>query len=134
MLDGDNIYIGHDDVTAWPGHIEIAADIGTVYFKTDLSATGCIRALSGSDIEAGRDIKAGWGIKAGRDIEAGLSICAKYVSCNLRIFAGLCSWRLPDPDEQQVRAEIRSGTLSFGKHVKADETEAADEIESAQAP
>ena len=78
---------------------------------------------AGSDIEAGSGIKAGWGIKAGSRIEAGegikagLSISAKFITADLRIFAGLCSWRIPNNDEMQIRAVVRRGVVAFGEVV-----------------
>ena len=156
MLNADNVYVGTADVTAWVGHIEIAASLGYVKFKTSLSATGRIRALAGSGIkaglgikagegikagwgieagsgikagesieagwgiEAGLGIKAGWGIDAGEGIAAGFSIVAKHISARLRIFAGICVWRLPKPSEMEIRAELRSGMIAFGKHVPPD--------------
>jgi len=59
-------------------------------------------------------IKAGWGI------EAGFAITAKWVSSRLRIFAGLCIWRLPKPEEMQIRAELRGGTIAFGELVEPE--------------
>ncbi len=86
-----------------------------------IKAGRCISA--GGGIEAGKGINSGEGINAGRSIEAsegiaaGLGIDAQWVSCDLRIFAGLCDWRAPTPEEMEVRAEIRSGTLAHGTHV-----------------
>jgi len=80
--------------------------------------------VAGDGIEAGDGIVAGWGIEAGWGIVAGFSVTAKWVSARLRIFVGCCSWRLPSPDEMQLRAELRSGTVAFGTHVipgQADE-------------
>lgn len=57
------------------------------------------------------------GIKAGEGIEAGLSSTSEWISVWQRIFAGLCMWRLPDPGETEIRAEIRFGTIAFGTHV-----------------
>lgn len=105
MLDADNTYVGETDVTEYDGHIEIAADLGCVRFTSGLSAAGSLRALAGSGIEAG------WGIKAD------FSIIAKFVTTKQRIFVGLCLWREPKPDEMELRAELRSGTLAFGRHV-----------------
>ena len=95
------------------GSIEIAANLGTVSFLS-LIATGFINALSGSGIEAGLGIKAGWGI------EAGLGIKAKFISVKLRIFAGMISWRLPTPEETEIRAEILSGIVALGTVVKPE--------------
>jgi hypothetical protein len=169
----DGVYIG-PDVSAVVGHIEIAADLGCVQFSSSIVATGRIRALSGSGIEAGLGIKAGlgieaglgikagWGIEAGLGIKAGLGIRAglgieagsgikagwvieagsgieaglgieagsgikagwgiacglslhcKWLSAGLRIFAGLVSWRLPGPGDDEIRGELRGGTIAFG--------------------
>ena len=144
MLDADNFYIGAEDVDkGFDGHIEIAAGLGRVKFKLSIIATGRIIALLGSGIEAGWGIKAGsgikagdgieagWGIeagsgiKAGWGIEAGLSISAKWLSARLRIFAGLCLWRLPTDEEQQIRAEIRDGTVAFGTAVSPSKSDEA---------
>ncbi|MFG1454614.1 hypothetical protein V5F44_20530, partial [Xanthobacter sp. V2C-8] len=48
---------------------------------------------------------------SGEGIEAG------WVSCALRIFAGLVNWRLPRPDDEEIRAEVRSGTVALGRVV-----------------
>ena len=29
-------------------------------------------------------------------------------------------WRLPEPGEMEIRAELRSGTVAFGKHIQPD--------------
>ena len=112
----DGEYIG-PDVSAWMGHIEIAADLGTVRFAGAIAATGRIRAFSGAGIEAGESIKAGGSIEAGESIKAGGSIACKFLSVRLRIFAGLVLWRLPRPGEDEIRCELRNGTIAFGKHV-----------------
>ena len=72
---------------------------------------------AGWGITAGEDITAGLGIEAGWGIKAGFSISAKFVVARLRIFVGLCPWRLPKPEECELRAELRGGTLAFGTHV-----------------
>jgi len=97
----DGVYIG-PDVSAWQGHIEIAAELGRIKFSGAISARGKIFAQAGSGIEAG------WGIEAGR------GIVSKWLSCRLRIFAGLVNWRLPEPGEDEIRAEIRGGTVALG--------------------
>ena len=110
-LDENNVYVGTADVTDWIGSIEIAANLGWVRFSGGLRASFSIRAMPGSGIDAGEGIEAVWGIKAGLGIEA------KWISSGLRIFAGLCNWRLPTAEEMQIRAELRSGTIAFGEHV-----------------
>ena len=142
-IDADGFYIGQADVTDYPGHIEIAAGLGWVRFKARLSAKFSITAKAGTGIKAGLGIKAGagieagWGIEAGSGIEAGegieagdgieagFSISAKWVSSRLRIFAGLCLWRLPRPEEAQIHAELRSGTIAFGELVEPEKEAAA---------
>ena len=119
-------YIGSTDLSDWPGHIHISANLGIIRF-TKLSAKGRIWAKAGSGIEAGEGIKAGegieagWGIEAGSGIEAGFSILAQVVIARLRIFAGLCLWRLPRDEEKQVRAKHIEGELCFGEFVKIEE-------------
>ena len=111
------------------GSIEIGANLGWVKF-TRIEARLSIIALSGSGIEAGWGIEAGEGIKAGSGIEAGEGIKAKYLSIKLRIFAGLCQWRIPTPAEMEIRAEIRSGTVCFGNVVEPKKLDVSeDEIE-----
>ena len=62
------------------------------------------------DIKAGWGIEAGWGIKAGWGIEAGEGIkCQKTLSFKLRLFAGLCIWRLPTSKEMEVRCAKKEG-------------------------
>jgi hypothetical protein len=72
---------------------------------------------AGLSIEAGECIEAGSSIKAGLSIEAGLSIrCKAKLTVKLRIFAGLCNWRLPKPEEQVIEcAELTAGTVCHGE-------------------
>ena len=71
----DRAYIG-PDVSAWAGHIEIASDLGTVFFAGAVVAYGHIYALTGSGIKAGGDIEAGEEIVVGEEIDSGRSIVA----------------------------------------------------------
>ena len=107
-LNERNEYIGATDVSDFAGHIEIAADLGRVKFKASIAVKGRIRALAGSGISAGD------GISAGSGISAGLSVAAKWIEARLRIFAGLCDWKLPEPEEMEIRAELRKGVVAFG--------------------
>ena len=135
QLDKDNNYIGETDLSDFDGHLQSEKSLGYVRFKF-LKVKGHIWFKAGSGIEAGggieagEGIKAGWGIKAGRcikagggikaglGIEAGFSIHAKFISSKLRIFAGLCMWRLPSEYEQRIVVEkLESGTVAFGKLV-----------------
>ena len=120
-LGADNFYVGATDVSDFDGSIEIAADLGRVRFKAWVKAKFSIRALAGSGISAGLGISAGDGISAGSGISAGFSVVAKWIEARLRIFAGLCAWREPTPEETEVRAELRNCTVAFGKHVAPTE-------------
>ena len=79
---------------------------------------------AGDGIKAGGGIKAGLGIKAGGGIEAGLTITAKWLSVKLRIFAGICGWKIPAREEQVIDAEVRSGLVAHGVVVRSKETPA----------
>lgn len=105
QLDKDNNYIGKVDLTDFDGHLESAESLGYVKFKL-LKVKGYIH------------FKAGSGIEAGEGIEAGLSIRAKFISSKLRIFAGLCTWKLPSKEEQQIVVEkLESGAITLGELV-----------------
>ena len=84
------------------GHIEIAASLGCVKVRGFISAAGCLC------IEAGSGIEAGWGV------EAGLQITAKMITAKLRIFAGICIWKIPSSTEMTISAQRVEGTVSFG--------------------
>ena len=83
--------------TVVEGGLEV---VGNVFVAGSLRVHGGIKAVDG--IKAGMGIKAGWGIEAG------------WVQCSLRIFAGLVAWRLPEPHELEIRAELRGGTIAHG--------------------
>ena len=71
---------------------------------------------AGWGIEAGEGIEAGNGIEAGWSIKAGLSIKCTILSSKLRIFAGLCIWREPQPEEMVIECNrLEKGTVCFGK-------------------
>jgi len=140
-------YIG-PDLSAFDGHIEAEKNLGDVRFAQTVSAAGYIYFKAGSGIEAGwgieagegieagrgikagsgieaewgikagSGIKAGEGIKAGGGIEAGLSIVCKWIY-GLRIFAGLCLWKIPLQEEMEIRCgEVKKGVICFGNLVK----------------
>lgn len=96
-----------------------------VYIKAVESIEAGTYIKAGAYIEAGESIEAGTYIEAGESIKAGFSICAQTIICRLRIFAGLCSWRPPEPDEMEVRAKTISGTVCFGTVVTPENREAA---------
>ncbi len=113
-LDENGYYAASDSLES-DESIEIDADLGTVrlrgYLKTKLS----IVAAAGSGIKAGWGIEAGWGIKAGKDI-----------SVKLRVFAGICMWRIPTTEEMTITAQRIEGNVAFGNLVlvpSADEAE-----------
>ena len=112
-LNEQNEYIKSDSLE-FDGHVQIEADLGYVRFRCYLSAKGGIVAKAGSGI------KAGWGIKAGEGIKAGLSIICKSLKVELRIFAGLCAWRMPEPNEMEIRADSIEGAVAFGTLVTTD--------------
>jgi hypothetical protein len=136
-LDENNVYKHSRDIEC-DGAITFAPHLGNVIVNGSIRAAGSLAVSAGTAIEASRSIKAGesieagWSIKAGESIEAGWSIeaggsieagwsikagftvSAKWISARLRIFAGLCSWRLPTPEECEIRAEVRGGTVGHG--------------------
>ena len=73
---------------------------------------------AGEGIRAGMGIEAGEGIEAGWGIEAGEGIRAKTLTVALRIFAGLCAWRIPYASEMEIRAKVLSGTVCYGTVVE----------------
>ena len=95
------------------GAVEFEAGLGRVKIAGQIRATRYIFA------GAGTGIKAGMGIRAGEGIEAGLSIVCKTLNAKLRIFAGLCIWRMPNAEEMQIRCErLESGEICYGELVK----------------
>ena len=113
-------YLCYDAALNVHGHLLIEGDLGRLKFKTSVAASGQITVAAGSGIEAGWGIEAGEGIvagsgiKAGSGIEAGEGIEAKTLSVTLRIFAGLCMWCIPAPEEMEIRAKVISGTVCHG--------------------
>ena len=99
------------------GHIEVEASLGWITVNGFIRAVGGLFVEAGSSIEAGEYIEAGASIEAGWSIKAGSSIrCKAQLAAKLRIFAGLCSWNLPKPDEQVIEcAELVEGTVCFGE-------------------
>ena len=97
----------------------IEAD-GDIKAGTAIKADAAIRA--GGSIESGAGIKAGWSISAGRDIsaaegvESGLAIeCKGILNVKLRVFAGLCLWRLPTEKETKIIcSKFQGGTVAYG--------------------
>ena len=149
-LDKNGYYAASDSLES-DESIEIDADLGTVrlrgYLKTKLSIVAAAGSgiKAGWGIEAGWGIKAAWGIKAGKGIEAGEGIAAgkgieagwgieaglgikagKDISVKLRVFAGICMWRIPTTEEMTITAQRIEGNVAFGNLVlvpSADEAE-----------
>ena len=105
-----------------PGTKHIFA-AGRLVLKINVCVDGAIQAGEGikaaRGIEAGEGIKAARGIEAGEGIEAGLAVtCKLAITVRLRIFAGICGWRLPREEETKITcAEVKSGTVAHGKLV-----------------
>ncbi len=127
--DGGSIKAGGSIEAGWD--IEAGSGIeagGSIEAGWGIEAGGSIKAgrgieagsgiEAGGSIKAGRGIEAGGSIKAGSSIKAGLSISCKWIYCNMRIFAGICSWKIPSDDEMQIRGELRKGEIAFGKYLK----------------
>ena len=114
-LNERNEYIRSRDLE-FEGHIEVEASLGWVTVLGLIRAAGALSIEAGSSIKAGWSIKAGESIKAGSSIEAGWSIrCKAKLTVKLRIFAGLCTWYLPKPEELVIEcAELTEGTVCFG--------------------
>jgi UDP-3-O-[3-hydroxymyristoyl] glucosamine N-acyltransferase len=101
------------------GSIKASGDIesgGSIEAGWSIKSGGNIK--SGGSIKASGSIEAGSSIKAVSSIESGLSIVCKTLSARLRIFAGLCVWRLPDIEEKQIVCEeLQSGEICYGQLV-----------------
>ena len=115
------------------GHIEVEASIGWVIVLGFIRAGGRLGIEAGSGIEAGEGIEAGSGIKAGLGIEAGWGIKAGFsISClslsvQLRIFAGLCAFRIPTAEESQIKCErLLSGSVAFGTLIESARPKAGE--------
>jgi hypothetical protein len=91
----------------------IKAD-GFIEASYSIEASDSIEA--GGYIKAGGSIKTDGYIKAGYSIEAGLNIVCKKLSTNLRIFAGVCTWKTPNDDEMMITCEeLVKGIVCFGQ-------------------
>lgn len=116
------------------GHVIRGEDISagrSIISTREITAYGSLTAgegiFSGRSIFAERTISCGRGITAGEvlssraNISAGQGIQAGfYISCNdlsseLRIFAGICRFRLPRPEEMEIRVKkLVRGEIAFG--------------------
>ena len=73
-------------------------------------------------LKVGESLEVGWSLKVGGSLKVGLSITAKWISCEFRIFAGLCDWKIPSPEEMRINAEVRKGIVCFGEVMKPEIT------------
>jgi uncharacterized protein (DUF342 family) len=123
-FDSNGIYIGKTDLSNFDGNLKIKVDYA--YFTKSIFVTGYIKASdsikasgsikAGGSIEAGGYIEAGNSIIAGNSIEAGFTIACEQLSAKLRIFAGICTWKIPTDDEMLITCEkLVSGIIAFGK-------------------
>ena len=47
----------------------------------------------------------------------------KFISSKLRIFAGICLWKFPTPEEKQIKVEkVKMGEIAFGKLILINKT------------
>ena len=107
-LDSNNNYIGKENLENFDGHLKSSGGLGLIKFAKNLFVKGLII------FKAGDSIKAGYSIEAGGSIEAKLEI-----SCKLRIFAGICSWKIPTIDEMKIICgKLTSGTIAFGNLIE----------------
>lgn len=51
-------------------------------------------------------------------IFTGQCVDAKWLDTPLRIFAGMCSWRIPGEADQKISAKLRSGIVAQGNLVE----------------
>lgn len=103
---------------------------GNIEAKVDLCSHGSIR--SDGNIYVGRDIRLGGdlisrivikvggyilakgNIKAGHTIRADLSITGAVISCDMRILAGVCWWKIPSKLEMMITAQEIIGDVAYG--------------------
>lgn len=97
-LNENNEYVGEIDVSNFDGNLIAEENLGYIRFKS-INVSGFIL------------------FQAGSGIEAGLSISAQVITTPLRIFAGLCSWKIPTEDEMKIRAKRieGGGVIAFGE-------------------
>ena len=100
-LNNNNEYIGKTDLADYNGNLKIDSDLGWVKFKS-INISGWTQALAGSGIEAG------WFVS-----------CKLTLSSGLRIFAGLCLWRLPEKSETEIRCgKVVKGEICYGELIE----------------
>lgn len=97
--------------------------IGSIEAGENIFAGRSIRTglhlTAGRGISANEEIRVGGKLEAVRGITAGFSIDADIISCCLRIMAGLCRFRLPQPEETEVRFRLlEKGDVAFGRAVQ----------------
>jgi len=98
------------DSLEFRGSVEVEANLGVVRIRGRAIVVGALSVNAGSSLEVGGSLK------------VGLSITAKWISCEFRIFAGLCDWKIPSPEEMRINAEVRKGIVCFGEVMKPEIT------------
>ena len=134
------------DSLEFRGSVEVEANLGVVRIRGRAIVVGALSVNAGSSLEVGGSLKVGsslevggslevgsslevgWSLEVGESLEVGgslkvgLSITAKWISCEFRIFAGLCDWKIPSPEEMRINAEVRKGIVCFGEVMKPEIT------------
>ena len=140
------------DSLEFRGSVEVEANLGVVRIRGRAIVVGALSVNAGSSLEVGGSLKVGsslevggslevgsslevgwslevgeslevgWSLKVGGSLKVGLSITAKWISCEFRIFAGLCDWKIPSPEEMRINAEVRKGIVCFGEVMKPEIT------------
>ena len=128
------------DSLEFRGSVEVEANLGVVRIRGRAIVVGALSVNAGSSLEVGgslevgsslevgwslevgESLEVGWSLKVGGSLKVGLSITAKWISCEFRIFAGLCDWKIPSPEEMRINAEVRKGIVCFGEVMKPEIT------------
>jgi len=107
------------------GHVEIESGLDNIYFDS-IKVGGHIFAGKGTSIVVfhtmivGQDIIVEGDLRVGESLQAGEDITVDgNLWVGLRVFAGLVAWRLPRPDEVQIRCRtLLNGTVAYGKLIE----------------
>lgn len=87
----DGVYVG-PDISEWPGHIDIAGDLGTICFDNPIVTLGNVLARPGTGIKSHSRIKAGRNLRVelGLETETGLEVGGTLdVVFDLRVTASI---------------------------------------------
>ena len=74
------------------------------------------RLIVKGEITAGGSVTAGWSVTAERgSVTAGFSIKASTsIKCDIKVFAGICSWRQTTVEERQIVAQTLDAKYGIG--------------------